>query len=118
MVTKARLRDAWYGGASSRTALSSATRAATGCGGCRSDIDAFADWLACTDPATPPDHAPRFAASALDCAAYRGMTNGTRGDHAARARTPVITESMEMDVTSEEFPAPLPSPGQKEVILP
>jgi len=105
MVTKAQLRDAWYGGATSRPALSSATRAATGCGGCGTEIDAFADWLARTDPATSPDHAPRFAASAVDCAAYRG-TNGTRDDHAARARTSVITESMEMDVK------------QKEVILP
>jgi assimilatory nitrate reductase electron transfer subunit len=52
MVTKERLRDAWYGGATSRAALSAATRAATGCGGCRDDIGAFADWLASTDPLT------------------------------------------------------------------
>jgi assimilatory nitrate reductase electron transfer subunit len=55
MVTKAQLREAWYGGATSRPGLSSATRAATGCGGCGSDIDAFASWLASTDPVT---HAP------------------------------------------------------------
>jgi assimilatory nitrate reductase electron transfer subunit len=54
MVTKAQLRDAWYGGAASRAALSSVTRAATGCGGCGDDIGAFADWLASTDPVTVP----------------------------------------------------------------
>ncbi len=58
MVTKAQLRDAWYGGATSRPALSAATRAATGCGGCGSDIDGFATWLASTDPTSSPARAP------------------------------------------------------------
>jgi assimilatory nitrate reductase electron transfer subunit len=96
MVTKAQLRDAWYDGATSRPALCAATRAATGCGGCGSDIDAFADWLARTDPVSPPapaDHAPpRFIAT--------------------QRRTPVIRESVEVDVASEA------SPGRKEAILP
>jgi assimilatory nitrate reductase electron transfer subunit len=55
MVTKAQLRDAWYAGATSRATLSSATRAATGCGGCGDDIATFATWLAGTDPVA---HAP------------------------------------------------------------
>ncbi len=50
MVTKGQLRDAWYAGACGRTALSAATRAATGCGGCGDDLDAVAAWLAETDP--------------------------------------------------------------------
>jgi assimilatory nitrate reductase electron transfer subunit len=88
MVTKAQLRDAWYGGAASRAALSSATRAATGCGGCGSDLDAFATWLASTNPVTSLSHVPsadRFAASADAYPAY---------------------------------PSPLPSPALKEAIFP
>jgi assimilatory nitrate reductase electron transfer subunit len=56
MVTKGQLRDAWYGGACGRAALSSATRAATGCGTCGDELDAVAAWLAETDPsqATEP----------------------------------------------------------------
>ncbi len=50
MVTKGQLRDAWYGGACGRAALSAATRAATGCGTCGDDLDAVAAWLAETDP--------------------------------------------------------------------
>jgi assimilatory nitrate reductase electron transfer subunit len=50
MVTKGQLRDAWYGGACGRAALSAATRAATGCGTCGDDLDAVAVWLADTDP--------------------------------------------------------------------
>jgi assimilatory nitrate reductase electron transfer subunit len=49
-VTKAQLRSAWYGGATSRAALSTATRAATGCGGCGDDLDALASWLTRIDP--------------------------------------------------------------------
>jgi assimilatory nitrate reductase electron transfer subunit len=50
MVTKGQLRDAWYGGACGRAALSSATRAATGCGTCGDDLETIAAWLAETDP--------------------------------------------------------------------
>jgi assimilatory nitrate reductase electron transfer subunit len=55
MVTKGQLRDAWYGGAGGRAALSSATRAATGCGTCGDDLDAIAAWLAETDPSQATD---------------------------------------------------------------
>ena len=59
MVTKGQLREAWYGGACGRAALSAATRAATGCGTCGDDLDAVAAWLAETDPskADPQDGA-------------------------------------------------------------
>lgn len=50
MVTKAALRDAWYRGAASKPELSAATRAATGCGTCGDDIEAFAAWLTDADP--------------------------------------------------------------------
>jgi assimilatory nitrate reductase electron transfer subunit len=53
MVTKGQLRDAWYGGACTPPALSLATRAATGCGGCGDDLNAFCSWLAKTDPSQP-----------------------------------------------------------------
>jgi assimilatory nitrate reductase electron transfer subunit len=46
MVTKAALRDAWYRGAACARDLSSATRAATGCGSCGDDVADFATWLA------------------------------------------------------------------------
>lgn len=55
MVTKGQLRDAWYGGACGRAALSSATRAATGCGTCGDDLDAIAAWLAETAPSQAAD---------------------------------------------------------------
>ena len=54
MVTKGQLRTAWYGGAASRAALSAATRAATGCGGCGDDLDAVTAWLTTTDPTKEP----------------------------------------------------------------
>lgn len=44
-VSKARLVDAWREGARDTTALAAATRASTGCGGCRSTVDGLADWL-------------------------------------------------------------------------
>jgi len=50
MVTKGQLRTAWHGGAASRAALSAATRAATGCGGCGDDLDAVTAWLTLCDP--------------------------------------------------------------------
>jgi assimilatory nitrate reductase electron transfer subunit len=57
MVTKGQLRDAWYGGACGRVALSSATRAATGCGTCGDDLDAIAAWLAETVPSQAAEQA-------------------------------------------------------------
>lgn len=54
MVTKGQLRDAWYGGACGRAALSAATRAATGCGTCGDDLDAVAAWLAEASPGQAP----------------------------------------------------------------
>jgi assimilatory nitrate reductase electron transfer subunit len=53
MVTKGQLRDAWYAGACSRSALSAATRAATGCGTCGDELEAMTEWLAETDPSRP-----------------------------------------------------------------
>jgi len=50
MVTKGQLRTAWHSGAASRAALSAATRAATGCGGCGDDLDAVTAWLTLCDP--------------------------------------------------------------------
>lgn len=51
-VTKATLCDAWQDGARSARELCSATRAATGCGTCRSAVEGIADWLAAADAGT------------------------------------------------------------------
>lgn len=48
-VTKASLVDAWRSGARSTAGLAEATRATTGCGGCRSVVEGIATWLASTD---------------------------------------------------------------------
>jgi assimilatory nitrate reductase electron transfer subunit len=90
MVTKAQLRDAWYSGAASRPALSAATRAATGCGGCARDVDAFATWLGSTDPAAPPGGPARVPDCAVDAAwpasgAQSRASPGGAGPHAVAA---------------------------------
>ncbi|GAB3084662.1 FAD-dependent oxidoreductase [Micromonospora schwarzwaldensis] len=51
-VTKGALVACWRGGARSVAALSGATRAATGCGGCRDAVAGIAAWLAEVDPPT------------------------------------------------------------------
>jgi NAD(P)H-nitrite reductase large subunit len=71
MVTKGQLRDAWYGGACSRAALSAGTRAATGCGTCGADLDAVASWLTETDPSQP----------VCDQAASNQTVSNQTGDH-------------------------------------
>ncbi|MFI0865047.1 FAD-dependent oxidoreductase [Streptomyces smyrnaeus] len=62
-VTKGALRSAWYDGARSARELADATRATTGCGGCRGAVEKLAAWLAETDPLssrdTPATTAPR-----------------------------------------------------------
>ncbi|MBO8193840.1 NAD(P)/FAD-dependent oxidoreductase [Streptomyces oryzae] len=62
-VTKGALRSAWYDGARSARELADATRATTGCGGCRGAVEKIAAWLAETDPLssrdTPATTAPR-----------------------------------------------------------
>lgn len=45
-VSKAKLVKAWRSGARDTTALAAATRAGTGCGGCRTTVGELADWLA------------------------------------------------------------------------
>ncbi|KAA2263795.1 NAD(P)/FAD-dependent oxidoreductase [Solihabitans fulvus] len=47
-VTKGQLVAAWRGGAQTVAGLASATRATTGCGGCRDAVCGLADWLAAT----------------------------------------------------------------------
>ncbi|MFJ4097962.1 FAD-dependent oxidoreductase [Amycolatopsis japonica] len=45
-VTKGRLVEAWRGGATDVPALAGATRATTGCGGCKDAVSGVAKWLA------------------------------------------------------------------------
>jgi len=47
-VSKARLVAAWRAGATDAAALASATRATTGCGGCRDAVLGIAEWLSAT----------------------------------------------------------------------
>ncbi|WP_433255980.1 FAD-dependent oxidoreductase [Streptosporangium sp. CA-135522] len=53
-VTKARLVEAWRAGARDTGALVAATRAMTGCGGCRDQVATIADWLAGSDGGEEP----------------------------------------------------------------
>lgn len=48
-VSKSQLVKAWRGGARGVAGLASATRATTGCGGCRDTVSAIADWLATSE---------------------------------------------------------------------
>jgi assimilatory nitrate reductase electron transfer subunit len=48
-VSKRQLVAAWRAGARSAADLASATRATTGCGGCRDAVRGIADWLTTTD---------------------------------------------------------------------
>ena len=49
-VTKQDIVRAWEGGAASVEDVSSATRATTGCGGCREVVCGIVEWLAASDP--------------------------------------------------------------------
>ncbi|WP_175420367.1 FAD-dependent oxidoreductase [Rhodococcus sp. SGAir0479] len=51
-VTKSNLTTAWRAGARSVSALATATRATTGCGGCSAAVDGICEWLRTTDPQT------------------------------------------------------------------
>jgi len=48
-VSKSQLVKAWRGGARGVSGLATATRATTGCGGCRDAVSAIADWLASSE---------------------------------------------------------------------
>jgi len=50
-VSKGALVTAWRAGATDVDALSRVTRAATGCGSCRSTVSGICDWLAAAEPA-------------------------------------------------------------------
>ena len=51
-VSKSQLVKAWRGGARGVPGLADATRATTGCGGCRDTVAAIADWLATAEETT------------------------------------------------------------------
>ncbi|WP_237735928.1 (2Fe-2S)-binding protein [Streptomyces sp. AA1529] len=54
-VTRGALRTAWTDGARSTRELTGATRATTGCGGCRGVVEKLAARFAETDPPTRRD---------------------------------------------------------------
>ncbi len=49
-VSKGRLVAEWRSGARDVSALAEATRATTGCGGCRDQVAGICEWLAAQDP--------------------------------------------------------------------
>jgi assimilatory nitrate reductase electron transfer subunit len=51
-VSKSQLVKAWRSGARGVSGLATATRATTGCGGCRDTVSAIADWLASAEEPT------------------------------------------------------------------
>jgi assimilatory nitrate reductase electron transfer subunit len=51
-VTKKQIVSAWEGGATTADAIAGATRATTGCGGCREVVCGLVDWLNASDPDT------------------------------------------------------------------
>jgi assimilatory nitrate reductase electron transfer subunit len=52
-VTKKDIVAAWESGAGSVDAVAAATRATTGCGGCKDVVCGLVDWLNASDPETP-----------------------------------------------------------------
>jgi len=63
-VTKRQLVAAWQAGARDVDAMATATRATTGCGGCRDAVTGIREWLASTDP-TSDAHSLDLAVAAL-----------------------------------------------------
>lgn len=53
-VTKKQIVTAWETGARNADAVAAATRASTGCGGCREVVCGLVDWLNASDPETAP----------------------------------------------------------------
>jgi len=51
-VTKKQIVSAWEGGATTADAVAGATRATTGCGGCKDVVCGLVDWLNASDPGT------------------------------------------------------------------
>jgi len=57
-VSKKEIVAAWEAGAGTVEAVASATRATTGCGGCKDVVCGLVDWLNASDPETPLTDAP------------------------------------------------------------
>ena len=57
-VSKRDIVKAWEGGAATLDAVVTATRATTGCGGCKEVVCGLVDWLNESDPETPLTEAP------------------------------------------------------------
>jgi assimilatory nitrate reductase electron transfer subunit len=53
-VTKKQIVSAWEDGATTADAIAGATRATTGCGGCKEVVCGLVDWLNASDPDTAP----------------------------------------------------------------
>ena len=60
-VSKKEIVSAWEAGAETVDAVAAATRATTGCGGCKDVVCGLVDWLNESDPATPLTDAPASA---------------------------------------------------------
>jgi assimilatory nitrate reductase electron transfer subunit len=60
-VSKKDIVSAWEAGADTVDAVAAATRATTGCGGCKEVVCGLVDWLNESDPATPLTETPASA---------------------------------------------------------
>ena len=62
-VTKKQIVSAWEDGARSPEAVAGATRATTGCGGCKEVVCGLVDWLNASDPATNQQGSETFVST-------------------------------------------------------
>lgn len=85
-VTKRAITQAFLAGARDVPAVAAATRATTGCGGCRDVVCGLVDWLAETDPGPAPDVPPADERSADERSADERSVDERR---AGRASVPV-----------------------------
>ena len=70
-VSKKDIVAAWEAGAGSVDAVAAATRATTGCGGCKDVVCGLVDWLNASDPETPGLEEPDPAGSGRSTAVTR-----------------------------------------------
>ena len=70
-VSKKEIVAAWEGGAGTVEAVASATRATTGCGGCKEVVCGLVDWLNASDPETPLTDASALAGGGRSTAVTR-----------------------------------------------
>ncbi|HEY8721057.1 FAD-dependent oxidoreductase [Pengzhenrongella sp.] len=95
-VTKGDLVTSWRGGARSLDAIATATRATTGCGGCKDSVCGLLEWLERSDPSNE-------GGEGAD-----GGTSGTGGTASEGSGSPNPTDA----------PATIPTPARNNSLVP